>query len=59
MQDADTALLGQDGQGFSIPHSEHQVHQDQPEAVNRLLLDFLQQKVCKTGQPLAGRRKEE
>ena len=36
----------QDGEGFAVPMSKHQVHQDQPEAVNNLVLQFLQQKVC-------------
>ena len=36
----------QDGEGHAIPVSYHQVHQDQPDAVNRLLLEFLRRKVC-------------
>ena len=36
----------QDGEGHAVPMSRHQVHQDQPEAVNKLLLDYLQNKVC-------------
>ena len=36
----------QDGEGHAVPMSRHQVHQDQPEAVNTLLLNFLQNKVC-------------
>ncbi|KAK9827466.1 hypothetical protein WJX74_004109 [Apatococcus lobatus] len=36
----------QDGEGHAIPMSFHQVHQDQPDAVNEYLLDFLRRKVC-------------
>lgn len=36
----------QDGEGHAIPESFHQVHQDQPEAVNDLLIKFLRAKVC-------------
>ena len=36
----------QDGEGYAIPMSAHQVHQDQPEVVNALLLKFLRTKVC-------------
>ena len=36
----------QDGEGHAIPESFHQVHQDQPDAVNDLLLKFLRAKVC-------------
>ena len=39
-------VVVQDGEGFAVPMSKHQVHQDQPEAVNHLILQFLQQKVC-------------
>ena len=38
----------QDGQGFAVPVSFHQVMQDQPEAVTELILDFLRAKVCHT-----------
>ena len=38
----------QDGQGFAVPVSYHQVHQDQPEAVNELILSFLKTKVVHT-----------
>ncbi len=36
----------QDAEGHAIPNSNHQVHQDQPEAVNDILLRFLKTKVC-------------
>ena len=39
-------VVVQDGEGFAVPMSKHQVHQDQPEAVNNLVMQFLQQKVC-------------
>ena len=42
-----------------IPEAMHQVHQDQPEAVNRLLLEFLQHKVCDGGQLAVAGQKEE
>ena len=38
----------QDGQGCAVPVSYHQVMQDQPDAVNKLILDFLKTKVCHT-----------
>lgn len=56
---SDVAMLAQDGIGYSIPEAEHQVHQDQPEAVNRVILDFLQQKVCHAEGSTADKRKQQ
>ena len=42
------AGIMQDAQGFAVPLSYHQVHQDQPGAVNALILTFLRTKVCHT-----------
>ena len=36
----------QDAQGFAVPTAYHQVHQDQPQVVNKLIMDFLHSKVC-------------
>ena len=38
----------QDAEGFAVPRAGHQVHQDQPEAVNQLIMRFLQTRVCHT-----------
>ena len=42
------AAAMQDAQGFAVPASNHQVHQDQPVAVNTLMLTFLRTELCHT-----------